>query len=75
MHIYGKHAIFIIEIKEDVIMIKTSPLIELRIFSKDAIDKIVSESEYKDDNERVELLKKWGVTEDSRNRRSSVRKE
>jgi len=51
----------VIEIKEDGIMIKPSTIIELRIFPDEMINKIVSESEYKNDNERDELLKDWGI--------------
>ena len=51
----------VIEIKEDGIMIKPSTIIELRIFPEEMINSIISENEYKDDNERTELLKNWGI--------------
>jgi len=51
----------VIEIKEDGIMIKPSTIIELRIFPEEMINNIISENRYKDDNERTELLKNWGI--------------
>jgi len=55
----------IIEVKEDGLLIKPAMVVELRYFSDDFINELVEDSRYNDEDERKEILKKWGIDDKS----------
>ena len=50
-----------LEVKDNAILIKPAIVIELRDFQDDMINDIINENQYKDENERKEILKKWNI--------------